>query len=124
MIIMDSKEICQGLTHKIACAASPKQKNCFLNQLTWSKVPLITSILAAVFVIVFPLIIWPRPRKNGRHFADDIFKGIFSNKNVWIPSQISLKFVSQGPINDIPALVQIVAWRRPGRQAIIWTNDG
>ena len=55
-----------------------------------------------------------RPRQNGRHFADDIFKWIFLNKNVWIPIKISLKFVPQGPINNIPALVQIMAWRRPG----------
>ena len=55
-----------------------------------------------------------RPRQNGRHFADDIFKGIFLNENGWIPIKISLKFVSQGPINNIPALVQIIAWRRPG----------
>ena len=55
-----------------------------------------------------------RPRQNGRHFADDIFKGIFMNENVWIPIKISLKFVPKSPINDIPALVQIMAWRRPG----------
>ena len=55
-----------------------------------------------------------RPRQNGRHFADDIFKCIFLNENVWIPTQISLKFVPQGPINNIPALVQIMAWRRLG----------
>ena len=54
-----------------------------------------------------------RPRQNGRHFADDIFKCIFLNENVWIPIKISLKFVPQGPINNIPALVQIMAWRRP-----------
>ena len=54
------------------------------------------------------------PRQNGSHFADDICKGIFLNENVWIPIKISLKFVSQGPINNIPALVQIMAWRRPG----------
>ena len=28
--------------------------------------------------------------------------------------KISLKFVPKGPINDIPALVRIKAWRRPG----------
>ena len=28
--------------------------------------------------------------------------------------KISLKFVLKGPINNIPALPQIVAWRRPG----------
>ena len=55
-----------------------------------------------------------RPRQNGRHFADDIFKCIFLNKNVWIPIKISMKFVPKGPINNIPALVQIMAWRRPG----------
>ena len=55
-----------------------------------------------------------RPRQNGRHFPDDIFKRIFLNENVWIWLKISLKFVPKGPINNIPALVQIMAWRRPG----------
>ena len=55
-----------------------------------------------------------RPRRNRRHFADDIFKCIFLNENVWIPIKISLKFVPKGPINNIPALVHIMAWRRPG----------
>ena len=62
---------------------------------------------------------WPsintlRPRQNGRHFADDICKCIFVNENVWIPIIMSLKFVPKEPINNIPALVQIMAWRRPG----------
>ena len=30
------------------------------------------------------------------------------------PVKISLKFVPKGRINNIPALVQIMAWRRPG----------
>ena len=51
---------------------------------------------------------------NGRHFADDIFKSIFLNENVWIPIKISLKFVPKGPINNNPALLQVMAWRRPG----------
>ena len=54
------------------------------------------------------------PRQDGRHFADDIFKCIFLNENVWIPINISLKFVPKGPINNISALFQIMAWRRPG----------
>ena len=54
------------------------------------------------------------PRQNGRHFVEDIFKRMFFNENIWISIEISLKFVSQGPINNIPALVQIMAWRRPG----------
>ena len=55
-----------------------------------------------------------RPRQNGRHFAEDIFKCLFFNENVWISIEISLKFVPKGPINNIPALVQIMAWRRSG----------
>ena len=55
-----------------------------------------------------------RPRRNEQHFADDIFKRIFFNENVWISIKISLKFVPKGPINNIPALVQIMAWRRWG----------
>ena len=35
-------------------------------------------------------------------------------QNVEILIEISLKFVHNGPINNIPALVQIMAWRRPG----------
>ena len=54
-----------------------------------------------------------RPRQNGRHFADAILKCIFLNENVWIPTEISLKFVPKGPIDNIQALVKIMAWRRP-----------
>ena len=43
-----------------------------------------------------------RPRQNGRHFADDIFKCIFIKENIWISIKISLKFVPKGPINKIP----------------------
>ena len=55
-----------------------------------------------------------RLRGNGRHFPDDIFKWIFLNENVWISITISLKFVPRGPINNIPTLVQVMAWRWPG----------
>ena len=55
-----------------------------------------------------------RPRQNGRRFADDTFERIFLNENVWISIKISLNFVPRGPINNISALVQIMAWRRPG----------
>ena len=59
-----------------------------------------------------------RPRQNRRHFADDIFQCIFLNENVCIPIKISLKFVPKGPINNIPALVQIMAWRRPAAKPL------
>ena len=46
--------------------------------------------------------------------TDNIFKCMFLNETVWIPIKISLKCVPKGPLNNIPALVQIMAWRRPG----------
>ena len=55
-----------------------------------------------------------RPRQNGRHLPDDIFKCIFLNENVWISFKISLKCVPEVWIYNIPALVLIMAWRRPG----------
>ena len=76
--------------------------------LFWAK-PLSKPVLEC-WLIVNTL----RPRQNGRHFTDDIFKRIFLNENVWILIKISLKFVSEGPINKISALVQIMAWCRPG----------
>ena len=62
----------------------------------------------------FPGINTLKPRQNGRHFPDDIFKWIFLNENVWVSIKISLKFVARGPINNIPTLVQLMAWRRLG----------
>ena len=55
-----------------------------------------------------------RPRQNEHQFSDGIFKCIFFNENVWISIKISLKFVPKGPIDNIPALVEIMAWHRPG----------
>ena len=55
-----------------------------------------------------------RPRQNGHHFADDTFKYILLNENVIISAKISLKFVPKGSINNIPTLVQMMDWRRPG----------
>ena len=55
-----------------------------------------------------------KPRQNDRHFADDTFKPVFVNENIRISIKISLKFVPKVPINNIPALVHIMARRRPG----------
>ena len=50
-----------------------------------------------------------RQRQIRCHFTDDVWKCIFSNQNVWILIKISLKFVRKGPIDNILALVQIMA---------------
>ena len=59
-----------------------------------------------------------RLRQNGRRIADDTFKRIFVNETIIISTKISLKFVPKGPIVNIPALVQIMAWRRPGDELL------
>ena len=40
------------------------------------------------------------PVQNGCHFADDIFKCIFMNEKFCILIQLSLKFISKGPIDN------------------------
>ena len=49
------------------------------------------------------------PAISRRHF-----EWIFLNENVWLSIKMSLKFVPRGPTNNIPALVHIMAWCRPG----------
>ena len=62
------------------------------------------NLLQALLLSQGPLLLtWfntLRPRQNGRHFADDIFKCIFLNENLLM--------------HNNPALVQIMAWRRSG----------
>ena len=55
-----------------------------------------------------------RPRQQGRHFPDNIFKCILLNENVWISIRISVKFVPKVLINNTPSLVEIMAWCRSG----------
>ena len=63
-------------------------------------------------------IITLRPRQHGRHFADGTSKHIFSNEHIRTSINISLKFVLKGPINHIPALVQIMTSRRQGDKSL------
>ena len=69
-------------------------------------------LIAALFCPIAPHTF--RLRQNARHIGDDIFKCIFLNENVWVLIKISLKFVPKGPIENIPTLVKITAWPRPG----------
>ena len=67
-------------------------------------------------VICFLLLVlthWGRD-KMATHFADDIFKCIFFEENIWFTIKISLKFVPKGSINNNQALFQIMAWFGPG----------
>ena len=71
----------------------------------------VTEMRGGLSIIAFSTL---RPRQNSRHFPDDMFKCIFLNENASISIKISLKFVPKGRINNIPTLVQIMAWHRPG----------
>ena len=52
--------------------------------------------------------------KMAATFADDVFRCISVNEKFCVLNEISLKFVPKGPFNNNPALVQMMAWRRPG----------
>ena len=89
-----------------------------LIQNTHNEHPIIPTMTILLYEMAFVRIrrLWSkfklntlRPRQNGRYFADDIFKCIFLNENFWISLKISLKSVPKGSINNIPALVQIMA---------------
>ena len=52
------------------------------------------------------------PRQNDRQFPDGIFKCIFLNENIWISIKMALKFVQNGPFDNITSLIQIMTGRR------------
>ena len=68
---------------------------------------ILTSPHAKLFCIIEAYTKWPL-------FSRWHFRMHFLKENVWIPIKISLKFVPKSPINNIPALVPLMAWRRPG----------
>ena len=109
------KALCLSVVFTTAAAFFYKRKSIHARSIhtrPYSKVwPWMTPTLAFAVIWLFNSL---RPRQNRRHFADDVFKCNFMNENVWIPIKISLKFVPEGPINNISALVQIMAWRRIG----------
>ena len=58
------------------------------------------------------------PDGGDLELSDDIFRCIFMNENVWISIKFSLNIVPDGPINNIPALVQIMAWCQLGDKPV------
>ena len=55
-----------------------------------------------------------RPRQIAAISQTILSNAFLLNENFRISIKILLKCVPKGPINNIPALVQIMAWRRPG----------
>ena len=58
-----------------------------------------------------------KPRQNGCHFADNIFKCICLDEDE-IFIKISLKFTPMVLTKDKSALVQVMSWHRMNRQCI------
>ena len=52
------------------------------------------------------------------NLADNIFDCIFLKENDRIPIQISLKYVPRSPIDNKPALVQVMVWRLFGAKPL------
>ena len=75
--------------------------------------PMITMINVPYNITGFQWVNTLRQRRNGCRFADNTFKCIIVNEIVIILIKILPKFVPKGPINNIPALLQIMAWHRP-----------
>ena len=68
-------------------------------------------VSSAMLLFIQTLTHWRRDKMN---ILQTTFSNLFSSKKIFeFRLKISLKFVSNGPINDIPALVQIMAWHRP-----------
>ena len=93
-----------------------KQTNCGLRRsITTTAIPALHPSRISVYTGNINTL---RPKQNGRHFADNIFKGIFMNENIYIWINISLKFILRDPLNNIPSLIQIMAWPRPGEKTL------
>ena len=69
---------------------------------------LIPVICVACMISLMTFHLWLRPKWNRHNFADIIFKCILVNESHYILILISLKFVPDGVIHKVSALVQIM----------------
>ena len=89
-------------------------RSCRAKHIIVSTDKLTTKLLFASGCLQLPLTHW------GRDKMDAISQTTFSYAFSWMKIfefrifEISLKFVPKDPMNNIPSLVQIMAWRRPG----------
>ena len=59
-----------------------------------------------------------RPWQNGSHSADETLISIFMYENDINFIKFSLEFGPKGPVINIPAFVQIMAWHQPGNKPL------
>ena len=90
--------------------------------MSWPVVTLdVTDVQGPVLPMWFTQLIWVNTLKlqqNVPYFTDNIFQCIFLNENFWSLNTISLKYVSEGPIDNMVALVQIMAWCWSGDKSL------
>ena len=107
LILVTSNDRLKSPTIRLFCSTITRStKESIKAEHYWHRVMGINRVLGAVNSL--------RPRQNGRLFADDTFKRIFLDGNIRISTKTSLKFVPKDLINNIAALVLIMAWRQPG----------
>ena len=89
----------------------------------WPYHPHLLAITLMIELLQFELVLIMRwlntlmARQHGRCFTD-IFKCIILNENEWILIKMSMKFVPKGPINNIAALIQVMAWCWSGNKPL------
>ena len=93
-------------------AASHYLRQCWLRSMSQSMSPSWEKLWAG-----YCLTHWGRD-KMAVILQTTLFKCIFLNENDRIAIKMSLTIVPKGPINNIPASVQIMAWRRPGNKPL------
>ena len=89
-----------------------------LKRTQWDKHHMLSYNLVIIDSGKIPTFIYhpphPTPNTMAAILVNDIFKSIFLNENYRIPIQISLKFVPRSAIDNKPALVEVMVWRRWG----------
>ena len=64
-----------------------------------------------------------RPRQNACYFAGNISLYILLNRYIFVLTEISLKLIPEGSINNEPALTHMMAWHLTGEKPSYWTSD-
>ena len=108
-----SQFCCSVLLNLPGCreyTASTGNCSCFARYFVFVYKPCKTSWTFGVGVTHTLLVATLSCEQNGCHFTDDIFKWNFVNGNCCILIEIRLKFVTEGPIENMSALVQIMTW--------------
>ena len=82
-------------------------------QMIWFKFHKDMCLTLSIRHHFFQLTHWGRNKMNATS-QTTFSKCIFFNENGYIFIKFSLKYVRKGPIDNNPALFQIMAWRRPG----------